>query len=73
MGGVLGVLGPRTETQPFPSAASSVHSTVCTLPTTGWASWGRFPRLFAQDGHTAHKENKRQPKGAVKLSVFPQV
>lgn len=44
--GVLGALGPRTE-RPSPSS----QQPPCALPTMGWASWGRFPGLFAQDTH----------------------
>lgn len=66
---MLGDLGPRTETRPFPWAAPVSVA----LP---MAARGRFRTyshtMNAQCWLCLNKESEWQPKGAVKLSVFPQ-
>lgn len=51
MGGRLGALGPRTETRPFLSAGSCIHSTAHGLPSTGLGILGKAPEVFAHDVH----------------------
>lgn len=75
VGGDVGGAGPQDRDPALLLGNPGAHSTARALPVTGRAAWGRFPRYShmtcTRRWLCSNKESEWQPKGAVKLSVFP--